>query len=77
MKQLTEEAIDNILSMQEECDEQLFERINKLLVYIENIKKFNKDNLHEAKLYANEIKDWMNSYHLFINNFVDSLINTL
>lgn len=77
MKKKTRIAIDELLDLRDDCTAQLEERINRLIVTIEQNQKLNADTKIEIRALANHIKDWMSSCHYSINKSVDSILDSL
>lgn len=73
MKQSVKDDIDSLLDFNEQYYETLKTRINNFIISIEyndNPDSIAKDNI---KWQLNEIKEWMNTYHLMVDNSVDSI----
>lgn len=77
MKKKTQNAIDELLDLKDDCTTQLEERINRLIITIEQNQELNADIKIEIRALANHIKDWMNSCHYCINKSVDSILDSL
>lgn len=75
MRQSVKEAIDSLLDLRDQCSSMLETRINNLLVSIEYQGKLDDVAKENIRWQANEVKDWMGSFHLWIDNAVDSLYN--
>ena len=72
MKESTREAIHSMLDLKEQCSNHLDDAISAFLIAVEA----NKDNETVRNL-ANNVKDWMQSYHLWVANTADSIVETL
>jgi len=73
MKLSTKEAVNSLLDLNEQCSEHLHDAISVLLIATES---HNQDKQTISNL-ANNVRDWMNSYYVWVCNSVDSIIETL
>lgn len=77
MKHSTRETTDHLLNLHEECNERLNDQINALVIYIENFSEASKIDVNTAEHLSDNIKEWMNLYHSWINNSLDAILETL
>lgn len=77
MKKSTKEAVNSILELHEQCDERLGDLLNALLIYIENFSAASKIDSATVQNLTSKVKDFMNSYHLWMGNSLDDLVSTL
>jgi hypothetical protein len=73
MKESTQELIDLLLELNEECGEHLYDSINALIIAVES----NKRDLQSIKNLSNNVKEWMNNYHSWVNHAVDKLVDSV
>lgn len=77
MKAKTKKAIDELLEIKEENYGQFEEKLNQFLIAVENNSKPDIQKKIEIRSLANDVKGFMNSYHMWINGAVDSILETI
>lgn len=77
MKEKTKKAVNDLLEIKEDSYSQLEEKINQFLIIVENSKRPDIKEKIEIRGFANAVKDFMNSYHMWINGAIDSILETI
>lgn len=77
MKTKTKKAVDELLEIKEESYGQLEEKLNQFLIAVENNPKPDIQKKIEIKRLVNDVKSFMDSYHMWINVAIDSILETI
>lgn len=77
MKAKTKKAVDELLEIKEESYSRLEEKLNRFLVAVENNPKPDIQGKIEIRCLANDVESFMNSYHMWINGAIDSILKTI
>lgn len=77
MKAKTKKAINELLEIKDDNYGRIEDKINKFLIAIENNPKPDTQKKIEINGLANDVKSFMDSYHMWINGAVDSILNTI
>lgn len=77
MKAKTKKSIDELLEIKEENYCLLEEKLNQFLIAVENNPKPDIQKKIEIRGLANDVKSFMDSYHMWINGAVDSILETI
>ena len=72
MKQALHESVGSLYDLNEKCNAQLEERINDLVVFIEN-NKCDELSKWALRSYAVKIRDWMGFYNKWIGDALDAI----
>ena len=77
MKVKTKKAVNELLEIKEDNYSQLEEKINQFLITVENSKRPDIQKKIEIRGFANAVKSSMDSYHMWINGAIDSILETI
>lgn len=77
MKAKTKKAINELLEIKEENYGLLEEKLNRFLIAVESSPKPDIQKKIEIRGLANDVKSLMDSYHMWINRAVDSILETI
>ncbi len=77
MKVKTKKAVNELLEIKEDNYSQLEEKINQFLIIVENSKTPDIQKKIEIRGFANAVKSFMDSYHMWINGAIDSILETI
>lgn len=77
MKTKTKKAIDDLLEIKDDNYGQIEDKLNKFLIAVENSPKPDIKKKIELTGIANDVKSFIDSYHMWINGAVDSILETV
>ena len=77
MKAKTKKAIDELLEIKEENYARIEEKLSRFLIAVENNPKPDIQKKIEILHLAIDVKNFMFSYHRWINGAIDSIMETI